>query len=122
MSKKRETMGRQRFLACFVCGPQPPEKSIYSSECYQTRSQDFATRGGTKSKLFAPRLSDLGFLLNKLMQLKRVTNGGIVPKCIVTVDGGLGAKPPAPSLWPIFVILQPKRSNFYVILIALRSF
>ena len=48
-----------------------------------------------KSNFFAQRLSDLGSVLNKLMQLKRVTNGGIlVSKYIVTVNGGLGAKSP----------------------------
>ena len=40
------------------------------------------------------------------MQLKRVTNGGIVIKYVVTADGGLGGK--APSRRAIFVILQQK--------------
>ena len=47
-----------------------------------------------KSNFFAQRLSDLGSVLNKLMQLKRVTNGGIVTRYMVTVNGGLGAKSP----------------------------
>ena len=93
--KKRDLQGQQRFLACFVCGPQPPEKSIYSSECYQTRNQDLAKKGEQKLAFFAQKLSDLGSELNKLMQLKRATNGGIVIKYIVTVDGGLEAEPPA---------------------------
>ena len=43
MSKKRETNN-----AGFVWGPQPPKKSIYSSECYLTRNQDFAKRSERK--------------------------------------------------------------------------
>ena len=38
-------------------------------------------------------------MLNKMMQLKHVTNGhvtnGHVTKYLVSVDGGLGAEPPA---------------------------
>ena len=66
-----------------------------------------------KSTFFAQKLSDLGSGLNELMQLKRVINVGIVIKYIVIVDGSLGAD---------FVTLQQKRNNFYVILIALRTF
>ena len=55
----------------------------------------FCQKERTKGKFFAQKLSDLGSMLNKLMQLKRVTNGGIVIKYIVTVDGGLGAEPSA---------------------------
>ena len=64
-------------------------------------------------------MSDLGSVLDKLMQLKRVTNGGVVITYIVTVYGGLGQ---TPSRWAIFVILQQQRSDFYVNLIALRTF
>ena len=53
----------------------------------------FCLEGRTKSKFFAQKLSDLGSELNKLMQFKRGTNGGIVVKYIVTVDGGLGGNP-----------------------------
>ena len=55
----------------------------------------FCLVGRTKSKFFAQKLSDLGSVLNKPMQLKRVINMGIVIKYIVTVDGSLGAEPPA---------------------------
>ena len=61
----------------------------------------FCLEGWTKSKFFAQKLSDLGFVLTKPMQLKRVTNGGTVIKYKVTMDGGLGAQPPAAGrfLW-----------------------
>ena len=63
------------------------KKSIYSSKCYQIRNQDFAKMGETKSKfIIAQKLSDLGSVVNKLIQLKRVTDGGIVTKYVVTVD------------------------------------
>ena len=48
-----------------------------------------------EQKFFAQKLSDLGTVLNKLMQLKRVTNGGTVIKYIMTMDGDLGAELPA---------------------------
>ena len=75
MSKKRDLQGRQRFLACFVCCPLLPEKFIHASECFQTRNQEFVKRGELKVLFSAQKLSDLGSVLNKMMQLKRVTNG-----------------------------------------------
>ena len=59
-------------------------KSIGSSECDWKFNQKFAKREGLKPKLnyfVAQKLSNLGLMLNKLMQLKRVT------------DRGLGAEP-----------------------------
>ena len=49
--------------------------------------QGYCEEEQTKRKFFAQKLSDLGSVLNKLMQLKRVTNGGIVIKYIARVDG-----------------------------------
>ena len=40
-----------------------------------------------KSKFFVQKFSDLGSVLKKLMQTKRITNESIVTKYIVTVDG-----------------------------------
>ena len=37
--------------------------------------QDFAERGETKVNFFTQKLPDLAPVLNKLMQLKRVTDG-----------------------------------------------
>ena len=58
-------------------------------------NQDFAK---DKSKLIVKKykLSNLGDALNKLMQLKRITDGGMGTKPPNT-EGfrGLGAKPPA---------------------------
>ena len=54
------------------------EKSVCKSECDQKRNQGFGKREGawTKSKcFFAQKLSNLGYVLNKPMQLKRVTEG-----------------------------------------------
>ena len=65
--------GQQRFMACFVSGSQSFEKSIYSSECFQTYNQDVAKRG-KPNIFFAQKPSDLVPVLNTLMQLKRVTD------------------------------------------------
>ena len=60
----------------------------------------FCQRGEAKI-IFAQKLSNLGLLLNKLMQLERVT------------DRRLGTEPP--NYWAIF-------SNFHGILITFRTF
>ena len=65
----------QCFLSRFVCGQLLLEKSIDSSKCYQTRIQDFAKRGESKVVFFAQKQSHLVPVLNKLMQLKRGTDG-----------------------------------------------
>ena len=67
----------------------------------------FCYRGEAKI-IFAQKLSNLSLLLNKLMQLERVT------------DRGLGTEPP--NYWAMFEILQHKNSNFNGILIAFRTF
>ena len=66
---------------------------MYISECYQKCNQDFAKRGKPKKHL-AQKLPDVTPMLNKLMALKRITDG-IVTKYLVTVAGCVGAEPPA---------------------------
>ena len=62
---------------------------------HQTYNQDFTKRGKPKTFFFfAQELPDLAPMLNKMMQLKHVTNGHVT-KYLVSVDGGLGAEPPA---------------------------
>ena len=67
----------------------------------------FCKRGEAKI-IFEQKLSNLGLLLNKLMQLERVT------------DRGLGTEPP--NHWAMFEILQHKNSDFNGILITFRTF
>ena len=62
----------------------------------------------TKVIFLAQNLCNLGFVLNKLMQLERVT------------DWGLGGG--APNHWAMFVILQHKSSDFNGILIIFSTF
>ena len=98
MSEKKDVYGRQRFSAYFVSG-QPNRLKNLSAAVNATRS---ATRillrgkgGKTKSRIFfAQKLSNLGPVLNKLMQLKRVTES-------------LGSR--ASNRWTIFVILRQKQ-------------
>ena len=75
MSGKRDAYGRQRFLARFQCRPKTRLKNL-SVAVNATRS---ATRIllrerelEPKVKFFALRLSNLGPVLNKLMQLHRI--------------------------------------------------
>ena len=51
MSEKRDLSAGS--VSCFVCSLQSPEKSIYISEYYQPRNQDFAERGDPKANFFA---------------------------------------------------------------------
>ena len=68
----------------------------------------FCPPRGEAKIIFAQKLSNLGLLLNKLMQFERVT------------DRGLGTEPP--NYWAVFEILQHKNSNFNGILITFRTF
>ena len=62
----------------------------------------------TKRNFFAQKLSNLGPVLNKLMQLEHATKGV------------WGAEPP--SHWANFVILQKKNSNFIAISFTFHMF
>ena len=77
--QKRRRIGRQRFLAAFVSGPYIRLKNLSAAvNATKKRNQNFAKRerSWTKSKIFfAQKLSNLGPMLNKLMQLKRITKG-----------------------------------------------
>ena len=77
------------FLTSFRLRPIIAWKSIYCSDCYQTYNQDFAKKGKPK-KFFTQKLPNLAPVLNKLMQLKRVTDEQSL-WYLVTVDGGLAA-------------------------------
>ena len=75
------------------------------------RATRILQRGVNQSKLFAQNLPDLAPVLNKLMQLKRVT------KYLMTVDGRPSGGAPSSC-----AILQQKYSNSNAILITFRSF
>ena len=68
---------------------------------------------------FAQKLSNLAPVLKKLMQLKRVTEGSIVTKYVVSLNGGLGAEPQPLGDFRDFAA---KNSNFNAILITIRTF
>ena len=72
-------------------------------------------RSEAKVAFFSQKLSDLGPVLNKLMQLKHVTDGH-------SHSIRSGAWGHSPCRCAIFVILQQKNSNFKAILITLRTF
>ena len=120
LSEKRETNKAGSVFSLFRLRPTTAWKIYLQQWMLPDTQPGFCWEGWAKSNFFAQKWSDLGSVLNKLMQqLERVTNGGVIIKYIVTVYGGLGR---AHSRLAIFVILQLKRSNFYVSLIAFRTF
>ena len=78
MSEKRDVQGRQRFLARFVSGPYNRLKNL-SAAVNATRSATRILLRGRglepKPNFVAQKWSSLGPMLNKLMLLKRVTEG-----------------------------------------------
>ena len=94
-AKKKTHISSALFISSFMRPIYSLEKSVCSSECDRTRNQDFATGEGLELKVifFPQKLFYLCPMLNKSLQLKRITEG----------PGSW-----ASSRWIIFVVLREK--------------
>ena len=102
ISENKDVQGRQRFVARFVSGPYNRLKNL-SAAVNETRSAvRILIRMRGLNQLF-----NLGPVLNKLMQLKRITKGG------------LGAELPVAGQ---FLCFCGKNSNFNTISMTFRPF
>ena len=76
MFEKRDVKARQRLLALFVCGTYNRLKNLFAAVNATRRAIRILIRergARIKKKLFEQKLSNLGLVLNKLIQLKRTT-------------------------------------------------
>ena len=75
--KKEIPIRPAAFLSLFRLRPTTAWKIYLQQWMLLDTQPGFCWEGLTKSKFFAQKLSDLGSVLDKLMQLKRVTNGSL---------------------------------------------
>ena len=94
-SKKKRPGRPAAFLSLFRLRPTITWKIYQLKRMLPDTQPEFCWEGWTseRSKFFAPKLSDLGSVQNKLMQLQRVTNGDIVIEYVVTANGARGRSP-----------------------------
>ena len=112
-------LGPAAFLSSFRLRPIVAWKIYFTAVNATRRANRILLRGvNQKQSFFAQKLPDLAPVLNKLIQLKRVTNG-TVTKHLVTVNKGLGADPPCATQ---FLQFCSKKSHFNAILIIFRIF